>query len=246
VGQDESQVDSILACTILSSCGRSAAGTGSDPPPELILLHDGRDEESEQRFDSLRKTLWPDAFVFHAPQESDAVVKTLYEELLAREEDPNVAKQAEKVLIVRNIGQFRNLRKDEDDFGMGSFGAAKELNTAGMFSDLLKRGPLVGLHAVVWSDTFSNMIRWLSSSLLREFENRIAFRMNQTDSASLVDSPVAASLSPGRAVIYRDQTGATEKFRPFAWPSGDWLKKIVGTNTSARQSDFDIDSLTIE
>ena len=82
---------------------------------------------------------------------------------------------------------------------------------------------------------------------MREFENRIAFRMNQTDSASLVDSPVASSLAPGRAVLYRDQTGACEKFRPFAWPSSDWLNTLATDNPDTTPAtDLDIDSLTIE
>ena len=116
-----------------------------------------------------------------------------------------------------------------------------------MFSDILKRGPLVGVHVVVWSDTFSNAVRWLSASLLREFESRIAFRMNQTDSASLVDSPIASSLGPGRALVYRDQTGSTEKFRPFAWPSDTWLRETqTAADTGESSNDFDIDSLTIE
>ncbi|MEO1984117.1 MAG: hypothetical protein ABGZ24_26680, partial [Fuerstiella sp.] len=77
-------------------------------------------------------------------------------------------------------------------------------------------------------------------------EHRIAFRMNQTDSASLVDTPVAYTLGPGRAIVYRDQTGATEKFRPFAWPSTTWLKSIFGPDDSESEPELDINSFTIE
>ena len=105
---------------------------------------------------------------------------------------------------------------------------------------------MVGVHVIVWSDTFSNAVRWLSNSLLREFEHRIAFRMNQTDSASLVDTPVASTLGPGRAIVYRDQTGTTEKFRPFAWPSDDWLQSIINPEDSTAEPEPDINSFTIE
>ena len=115
-----------------------------------------------------------------------------------------------------------------------------------MFDDLIRRGPLVGIHAVVWADSFNNAMRWMSTSLLREFENRIALRMNQTDSASLVDSPVAASLGPGRALLYRDQTGAVEKFRPFAWPSAEWLSEVVRWQDGQTRTELDIESLRIE
>jgi hypothetical protein len=121
------------------------------------------------------------------------------------------------VLIVRNIGQFRSLRKDDDDFGMGSFGAPKSVTPASRFSDLIRRGPQNGIHVVIWSDTFANLIRWISTGLLREFDYRIAFRLNQTDSASLLDTPAAATLVPGRAILYQDQTGESERFRPWQW-----------------------------
>lgn len=121
------------------------------------------------------------------------------------------------VMLVRNIGQFRNLRKDDDDFGMGSFGAPKAVTPASRFSDLIRRGPQNGIHVVIWSDTFANLIRWISTGLLREFDYRIAFRLNQTDSASLLDTPAAATLVPGRAILYQDQTGESERFRPWQW-----------------------------
>ena len=121
------------------------------------------------------------------------------------------------ILLVRNIGQYRSLRKDDDDFGMGSFGAPKAVTPASRFSDLIRRGPQNGIHVVIWSDTFANLIRWISTSLLREFDYRIAFRLNQTDSASLLDTPAAATLVPGRAILYQDQTGESERFRPWQW-----------------------------
>ena len=243
VGQDEAQVDSILAHTILSGyCGTVSTEQST---PRITLLHDMRDEDSQQRFSDLQTSLGQTSFTTIGPNECDAVVSQLYGEVVAREESAELSTAPEKVFVVRNVGQFRALRKDEDDFGLGGFGEPKEATTTSMFSDIIKRGPLVGIHVVVWSDTFSNAVRWLSASLLREFETRIAFRMNQTDSASLIDSPIASSLGPGRALVYRDQTGTTEKFRPFAWPSQSWLSSLVAPEQPP-QNDFDIDTLTIE
>ncbi|MGV2339332.1 MAG UNVERIFIED_CONTAM: hypothetical protein LVR18_36750 [Planctomycetaceae bacterium] len=96
------------------------------------------------------------------------------------------------LLLIRNIGQFRTLRREEDDFGLGSFGAAKNVTPASRLGDLIRRGPQFGIHVVIWSDTFSNVIRWLSTGLLKKFDYRVAFRLNQTDSASLLDTPAAA------------------------------------------------------
>lgn len=244
VGQDENQIDSLLACTILCTSGRRFADQTS--APKLTLLHDGRDAESEQQFASLKSALNIGSMELKSEKDCSAVVESVYQEVVAREENAELASGPEHLLVIRNIGQFRDIRKEEDDFGLGGFGEAKAMTAATMFSDIVKRGSLVGVHVVVWSDTYSNAIRWLSNSLLREFENRIAFRMNQTDSASLVDTPIAAGLGQGRAIVYRDQTGTVEKFRPFAWPSEEWLNSVTTASSAAKGNDFDIDSLKIE
>ncbi len=247
IGQDENQVDSLLAYAALSICCRPQPPTSADAPASrFVLLQDGRNEESVNRFRNIRQHLGEDSLEFKRDSDCDTLVDEFHTEVLQREENSERSAGAEIFLVVRNVGQFRSLRKDDDDFGMGGFGEPKPLTIANKFSEILKRGPVVGVHVIVWSDTFSNAVRWLSNSLLREFEHRIAFRMNQTDSASLVDTPVASTLGPGRAIVYRDQTGATEKFRPFAWPSTTWLKSIFGPDDSESEPELDINSFTIE
>lgn len=244
VGQDATTVDSILACSILSA-GWRPNELVTDDGFEIAMLQDGRDVESVERFQSLQRRTQLASFAVHQSADCDDLIERFYNEVVSREEDSERAAGREKLLIIRNLGQYRSLRKEEDDFGMGSFGEAKQLTIANRFNEILKRGSLVGIHVIVWSDTFSSAVRWLSNSILREFENRIAFRMNQTDSASLVDSPVAASLGQGRALVYRDQLGTTEKFRPFAWPSEQWMVE-TGNLVDDRTNGLDLDSLTIE
>lgn len=245
VGQDAAAADALLACSVISTGWRPRENSEHGPGFEISLLHDGRDAESVARFRGLQQQTAITRFDVLDAADCDALICRLHEELEAREADAERATQPEKLLIVRNIGQYRSLRKDEDDFGLGGFGEPKEVTVANRFTELLKRGPLVGLHVIVWSDTFNTAVRWLSNSMLREFENRIAFRMNQTDSASLVDSPVAAGLGQGRALVYRDQLGTIEKFRPFAWPSQAWIEQI-SAEFDDRTNGLDLDSLTIE
>jgi hypothetical protein len=225
VGQEGDLADSILASTILSICS-GPAGSGTSGSARLVLLHDGQDLASQENFSStFTKDIAP-RFSLRKASEADAVVAELSAELATREAAGAGTNSPTVVLAVRNIGQFRSLRRDEDDFGMSGFGAAKSATPASQLGDLIRKGPLVGIHVIVWSDTFSNAMRWLSNSLLREFDSRIAFRLNQTDSSSLIDTPAAASLSPGRAILYRDQTGSAERFRPFSWPSQQWLATV--------------------
>lgn len=246
VGQESEMADALLLMAAL--CGSVAAvptAEHTDTPPAVCLLHDGRDRDSLTRLQQATGDDRLPGCEFAVGNQADELITRLHADLESRESGSG--EFPSRLLIIRNIGQFRSLRKEEDEFSFGSYGEEKPVTAASRLGDLIKRGPLVGLHTVIWSDSYSNAVRWLTTSLLREFENRIAFRMNATDSASLVDSPVAAAMTPGRAILYRDQTGAIEKFRPFSWPSPVWLDSISHDRTgSDRIGDQDIDSLIIE
>ena len=240
VGQDADVIDSILCLATLSACGPSSSVT------QVTLLHSGCHQQVVRRFGSLKTSGAVDGFDLQPADSCESVIRASYAELARREDLAEHADAPEMMLVIYDIGQFRELRREEDDFSLGSFGEPKEETTASMLGELIRRGPLVGLHVVVWADTCSNAMRWLSNTLLREFENRIALRMNQTDSASLVDSSVASGLGPGRAILYRDQIGTIEKFRPFAWPSDDWLSQAASWRVRTTFDGLDIESLQIE
>ena len=240
VGPDESLIDSMLGLIVLSACA------GADSDTAVTLLHSGRNEQATKRFSRLRELGAVPGCELRTPESCANVIEELSAEMKRREEVTDHANAPETLLVIRDIGQFRELRREDDEFSLGSFGEAKAETPASMFGDLIRRGPLVGIHVVVWADTLNNAMRWLSNSLLREFEDRIALRMNQTDSASLVDSPVAAGLGPGRALLYRDQTGTVEKFRPFAWPSDEWLKQVAAWLSGETGPEPDIETLRIE
>ncbi len=95
-----------------------------------------------------------------------------------------------------------------------------------MFSDLLANGPESGIHVVIWCDLYSNLERWISRSAMRDLDTRVAFQMNQSDSSNLIDSPQAAKLGVHRALLYREESGTSEKFRPYGVPGGAWLQFV--------------------
>ena len=68
----------------------------------------------------------------------------------------------------------------------------------------------------------------MTQQTLREFELRVAFQMNSADSSSLIDSPAASRLGGHRALLYLRETGKSEKLRPYAVPSQDWLEWVAG------------------
>jgi hypothetical protein len=126
-------------------------------------------------------------------------------------------------VVIYNLARFRDLKKS-DDFSFSeedSGGAGKQLVT------ILREGPSVDVHALVWCDSFSNAQRWLDRSSLRDLETRVLFQMSATDSSNLMDSPAASRLGPHLAIQYSEEQGQAEKFRPYGVPSDDWLDWVA-------------------
>lgn len=128
-------------------------------------------------------------------------------------------------LLIDNLGRFRDLRKADDDYSF-STDRNKPASPASQFVQILKEGPAVGVHVVIWADTCNNATRWMSSQTMRELEMRVAFQMSATDSSNLIDSPAAGRLGQNRALLYLEETGTFEKFRPYGLPSDDWLSAV--------------------
>ncbi|MFM8633256.1 MAG: FtsK/SpoIIIE domain-containing protein, partial [Planctomycetia bacterium] len=128
-------------------------------------------------------------------------------------------------LVIRDLGRFRELRKDEGGFGF-SFGSEKKAGPADHFNTILKDGPPVGVHAIIWCDSLTNLMRTFERGTIKEFELRTVFQMSGTDSSQLIDSPAASRLGPQRALFIHEETGTLEKFRPYAFPGPDWLATV--------------------
>jgi energy-coupling factor transporter ATP-binding protein EcfA2 len=137
-------------------------------------------------------------------------------------------------LVVRDLGRFRELRKSDGDFGF-SFGSEKKAGPAQNFNTILKDGPPVGIHTIIWCDSLTNLMRTFERGALKEFELRVLFQMSQSDSSQLVDSPAAGKLGPQRALFIHEETGTLEKFRPYAFPTVEWLEKVSGQMRSRPQ-----------
>jgi hypothetical protein len=95
-----------------------------------------------------------------------------------------------------------------------------------MFTTVLRDGPPVGLHTVVWCDSVNNMNRTFDRSGMKEFENRILFQMSSNDSSTLIDSPAASKLGENRALYYSEEENRIEKFRPYGLPEAGWLETV--------------------
>ncbi|MBC7228221.1 MAG: AAA family ATPase [Thermoflexales bacterium] len=133
-------------------------------------------------------------------------------------------------LFLYGLQRARDLRQEEMGFGgFTSFGEEPAApNLARQFVTILREGPDLGIHTVVWCDTVTNLNRSLDRRSLREVAMRVVFQMSAEDSANLIDSPAASKLGPYRALFYDEDEGQLEKFRPYGIPSAKWLEYVKG------------------
>jgi hypothetical protein len=138
------------------------------------------------------------------------------------------------LLVVHGLHRFRDLRKaDEYSFSGEAEGSP---TPARLLSTILRSGPSVGVHALVWCDTATSVDRMLERSALREFSARVLMQMSAGDSTQLIDGPQAAALGMHRALLYRDDTGEVEKFRLYGLPDRDWMERVLRTMGSAGEA----------
>jgi S-DNA-T family DNA segregation ATPase FtsK/SpoIIIE len=142
-------------------------------------------------------------------------------ELVDRRQKTNETDGPATYLFIYGLQRFRDLRRDEDDFGF-SRGEDKP-SPAKQFAAIVRDGAAVGVHVVVWGDTLTNITRALDRQAMREFDMRVLFQMSSADSSALIDSPVAGKLGMQRALFHSEEEGRLEKFRPYGLPNETWL-----------------------
>jgi len=198
-------------------CAAGAAVIAQCPPDAGARLHilDGGSPDSETA-DALRELASNSQgrASVTGPRGADAVVATLHEEMLRRSSDP--AGEAPPIfLLVSGLQRFRSLRKSEEDFGFSGDDAAAEKPDK-QFAALLREGPTQGIFVIVRVDTLTNLERALDRRLLKEFDHRVLFQMSANDSSGLIEGTQAANLGQHRGLLYSEETGQVEKFRPYA------------------------------
>ncbi len=255
VGQDESAAMALLANSVIGlmadttpgSSGshngdlahrgraRGEAGENHTPAGASWVILDGLRAESPLAgfWQRLAQLLGLKTRIAAANQAAQAVgqLAELLEQRLAeeREEEPPV------FLVIYNLARFRDLRKsDEYRF---SFEEDSGPRPDQQLALILREGPRLGIHTLIWCDNYANLGRWLDRQTFHDLAWRVLFQMSVTDSSNLMDSPEAGRIGVNRAVLYQEERGEFEKFRPYGHPSAEWISWI----RHQRQASHDVD-----
>ena len=157
-------------------------------------------------------------------REVPEVITDLAHETQRRLQEDHLDAPAVYVLIY-GLQRYRMLRREEDDF---SFSLDEEAppKPGKQFAEILRDGPTVGIHVIVWADTLATIERTFDRQSTREFDYRVLFQMSAADSSNLIDSPIANQLGYHRALFHSEEKGILEKFRPYAPVDSDFLDRV--------------------
>ncbi|MCG8450225.1 MAG: ATP-binding protein, partial [Pirellulales bacterium] len=220
-----------LALGILGTSLVALAAQQDNPETCFTVLDGSRPESTEQGAWSEIAGALPGKVERVEPRGADSVIRALAEEVSRRSENAEVSHPGH-FLIVHDLAQFRQLRLTEDDFSFSSFSAGgangKSMPPDKQFRNLLREGPSVGVHMLMWCDSYNSLTRFLDRLTLREVDYRVALQMSAGDSTSFIDSPAAGRLGEHRAILYRDDLGTQVKFRPYGRPTAEWLAWVAG------------------
>lgn len=218
VGQQPS-----AALGVLTTAAISLAAT--EPNASLMVLDGSRaDDDGQGVWRQVADALGERAEIVEQ-RDVPAALTRLVQELAGRDSQGD-GSAPPIYLIVHNASRFRDLRKSEDDFSF-SMDRDKPIAPDKQLADILKNGPQWNIHALVWCDGYNAVTRLFDRLALREFEMRVVFQMSAADSSNLLDTPAASKLAPHRALLYNDETGEAEKFRPYGPPTGEWLAEVA-------------------
>jgi DNA segregation ATPase FtsK/SpoIIIE, S-DNA-T family len=205
---DEEHGHALLLATLLS-----AAVQRSPADVSFVIAEFARPSSAYHRyFDPVRDLAHSTRLV--GGSGALAALKDASADLDARLADAGAAPQPRRFFMVAGLHRWPELGAD------GEWG--KPTEATAMLTRLAEHGPEVGIHVVVWADSYATAERALRRSGIGQFTLRAALRLpSPSESDALLGVPAAASLADDRA-LFRDVDWPheqVEKFKPYSTSS---------------------------
>jgi hypothetical protein len=218
VGQNEEAALALLASSLVSLAVQQ--------PSAQFLVLDGT-APHEPHFGYLKAVAdgWSQPVIVAERTNLAAVLAQTAEELNRRLAGAGADRSVRYVLI-NGLHRYREFRRSDDDLGFSRRGAERTVSPLEHLQALLRDGPAVGIHVLIWCDSLANVMRSLDRPGLRECGQRVLFQMSAADSSHLLDSPIASRLGRNRALYHTDELAQPERFRPYGLPPLAWVAGI--------------------
>jgi hypothetical protein len=235
IGQHDESALGILATTLVSLAAQHAPSEteGRAAGARFYLLDGSPDDSPLSGFLGRVAEVVPHPVRSAGWRDLPGLIAELADEV-DRRQKANETDAPALYLFIFGLQRFRDLRKPEDDFSFSRRGEEKP-SASKQFGTILREGPALAVHTLLWCDSLNNVNRSFDRQALREFEMRILFQMSATDSSVLIDTPLAGKLGLHRALFHSEDQGKLEKFRPYGLPPETWLTE-VGRLLRARQA----------
>jgi hypothetical protein len=225
VGQHPESGNALLSSVLLQAAARRPPTTSPKKPGLMVWIFDGT--PSDALFAGRLTGFGGDLphHVTRVTSKNLASEMQVLADILASRSDGDHTKHATILLLGLHPHRLNDLRSTEDDYSFSSEEPAPKPDK--QFADILRDGPVVGMHTLLWFDGLNNLNRCLSRASQREFDLKILFQMSANDSGQLIDTTAASDLGANRAILHVDDIGSLEKFRPWAMPDAQWLADIA-------------------
>jgi DNA segregation ATPase FtsK/SpoIIIE, S-DNA-T family len=205
---DEEHGHALLLATLLS-----AAVQRSPRDVSFEIAEFARPSSSFHRYFDPVRDLPHDTRIVGAAGALD-VLQDLTKDLEARLADAGAASQPRRFFMVAGLHRWAELGAE------GEWGKPTEATS--LLTRLAEHGPEVGIHVVVWADSYATAERALRRTGIGQFTLRAALRLpSPAESDALLGVPAAASLADDRA-LFRDVDWPhehVEKFKPYSTSS---------------------------
>jgi hypothetical protein len=220
VGQHD---EASLGMLVMSALSLAAHGARAGDQQPRFFIVDGRQAEGASGVLGRLPEVLPCPVKLAGWREVGQVVAEVLAEVESRQKTPD-APAGPIYLILHGLQRMRDLRRAEDDFGFSRGDAP--LTPPQQLGNVLREGPSLGVHTLLWCDTFTNLQRSLDRAGLREVGLRVVLQMGVADSSNLIESPAASKLGMHRALFFSEEDGRLEKFRPYGVPPDAWLDEV--------------------
>jgi|GEM_PF-2033248 len=223
VGRQSQEVRAMLSAAVLGILV-------TDPGAGIVIVE--APVVGETGLKSACAGLSPNLECIDPPALKDRLI-ALRKQLHQRQDDPASARQP-VFLLVNDLALLRDLRKSEDDFGFGGFGSSENgvPSPTKILGELLRDGPVVGIHTILWTDGSITLGHSTDRSALNEFGTIVIFQTTAAESTHFLDHVAASRIDRTQALLVRPAENELIKIRPYAmidpvlWKT--WSRTIRG------------------